>query len=301
MSATTQRRRGGLSDAEREARRQAERELMQQAVDALAGSDGWQRWLRTRSAFHRYSLSNQLLIAMQRPDATRVASFRGWLKLGYCVQKSEHAIRIWVPMPPTKAQLTKWETDGADPKTKPRVRFKLGSVFDRSQVAPLPDFPDGPADLDPPDVPVDGDSHAHLLEPLVQLGAEIGSAVTVERVPGEARGFYEVTSRRIVIDVISETFSPNAQIATLVHELSHALVRADREEGDPALDYAQEEVLVETVAFCVCASMGLDTGGASVPYVAGWAGGDSDLIHQHARLIDRLARRIEDAIESTQT
>jgi N-terminal domain of anti-restriction factor ArdC len=41
------------------------------------------------------SLANQLLIAMQKPEATRVAGFRAWLKLGYCVRKGESALRIW--------------------------------------------------------------------------------------------------------------------------------------------------------------------------------------------------------------
>ncbi|MFL5911769.1 MAG: ArdC family protein [Gaiellaceae bacterium] len=39
-----------------------------------------------------------MLIAMQRPDATRVAGFRAWLKLNRCVRKGEKGIRIFAPM-----------------------------------------------------------------------------------------------------------------------------------------------------------------------------------------------------------
>src|SRR5438067_3511253 len=76
-----------------------QREQLEQAARALLSSEGWQRWVRVRASFHHYSLTNTLLIAQQRPDATRVAGFRAWLKLGRCVRKGEHAIRIWAPMP----------------------------------------------------------------------------------------------------------------------------------------------------------------------------------------------------------
>ena len=47
---------GMLSEAEREARRQADRCKSREAVEALVSSEGWQRWLRCRRHFHRYSL-----------------------------------------------------------------------------------------------------------------------------------------------------------------------------------------------------------------------------------------------------
>jgi hypothetical protein len=92
---------GTMSEAEREARRKADREKSRQAVEALVSSEGWQSWLRCRRHFHRYSLANQLLIAMQCP----VAGFRTWLKLGYCARRGETALRIWVPMSPSKREL----------------------------------------------------------------------------------------------------------------------------------------------------------------------------------------------------
>ena len=45
-----------MSEAEREARRKADREKSRQAVEALVSSEGWQRWLDCRRHFHRYSL-----------------------------------------------------------------------------------------------------------------------------------------------------------------------------------------------------------------------------------------------------
>jgi hypothetical protein len=52
--------------------------------------------------------------------------------------------------------------------------------------------------------------------------------------------------------------------------------------------------VVECVAFTVCASLGLDISGSSIPYMTGWSKGDE--VERYAELIDRLARRIEDAL-----
>jgi hypothetical protein len=94
-----------LSDEERAERRRADRAFARRAVEQLRTSEGWQRWLMARRHFHSYSLANQSLIAMQKPEATRVAGFRAWLKLGYCVRKGETALRIWCPCPPSAKQL----------------------------------------------------------------------------------------------------------------------------------------------------------------------------------------------------
>ena len=43
-----------LTEAEREQRRAADRAFVQQAVEQLRSSHGWQRWLTTRRHFHTY-------------------------------------------------------------------------------------------------------------------------------------------------------------------------------------------------------------------------------------------------------
>lgn len=243
---------------------------------------------------------NQLLIAHQCPDATRVAGFRAWLKLGYRVRKGERSIRIWAPMPPSKKAIKAWREAGSNPDERPKTHFRLVPVFDRSQVDPIPDHPGGPTPLEPPHEPVEGDTLAHLSGPLTDLAASIGCEVCFEPIAGSAHGYHEPSTGRIVIEACTSEFSANAQIATLIHELAHALIRADHRDDDPKLPYGVEEVVVESVAYCVCASLGLDTAGDSVPYIAGWGaeqGGES--IDRYAALIDRLASRIESAIEPT--
>ncbi len=154
-----------LSEAERADRRAAEREQMQAAIEALRTSEGWKRWLKVRRHFHTYSFHNQLLIATQCPEATRVAGFRSWLSIGYAVRKGEKAIRIWAPCPPSKRQLAEWKRSASNPGDKPPTYFRLVAVFDRSQVDPLLDFPGGAVELDLPNEPIDGAGLAPLFSP----------------------------------------------------------------------------------------------------------------------------------------
>ncbi len=50
------------------------------------------------------------------------------------------------------------------------------------------------------------------------------------------------------------------------------------------------------VTYIACSSVGLDVGGESIPYVAGWGeDGALDAIREYAQTIDEIARRIEEA------
>jgi antirestriction protein ArdC len=278
---------------ERAARHQADRELTREAVEELRSSEGWQRWLSTRRHFHRYSLANQLLIAAARPTAMHVAGFRKWLELGYAVQRGERAIRIWAPCPPSRKQVERWEREGRPADQRPRTYFRLVAVFAQDQVAALPP-PATPAPLEPPIHDVEGDELEHVMPNLAALAREIGCTIQEEPLPGSAHGCYEPDSGRITIDV---ELSANAKVKTCCHELAHALIRRERQDDDPGLDYAAEELVVESVAYTCVGALGIRSDGYSVPYLASWAErSDLSVLEQTAGLIDRLASRIENAV-----
>jgi hypothetical protein len=289
-----------LSDEERAERRARDRAYARRAVERLRSSEGWQQWLATRRQFRDYSLGNQLLIAMARPTATRVAGFRAWLKLGYCVRKrpvdvpeAEWAIRIWAPCPPSRRQLERWERAGADPSERPRAFFRLVPVFSQDQVQPLPP-PAVPAPLDPPIRTVDGDELAAVIPSLVGLAGQIGSSVAFESIAGAGHRHYEPATRRIVVD---DRLCANQRVKTLCHELAHALVRHDRHPDDPRLDYAGEELVAESVAYTCLGAVGVSSEEYSIPYLASWAEtSELEVLEHTAALIDRLATRIERAL-----
>ena len=287
MSTTYRRRR--LSESEREQRRNAERERVKEAAEQLLTSEGWQRWVRARSMFRRYSAHNTMLLALdfhlRGIEPEPVAGFRVWLKLGRCVRKGEHGIRIAARVTPKKAEPGAEQTE---PQLDKRpVRFTTVAVFGLSQTDPLPGVEQLP--LEPPCEPLTGDSHAHLLEPLGKLATELGYTVTFEEIAGATGGWCDAHAKRIVVD---SSQAVNGQVRTLVHELVHALGVNYQTHTRP-----QAEVIVDTATLIILSGAGLDASGETIPYVAGWGEtGALEAVTEHAELIDRLARTVENAI-----
>jgi hypothetical protein len=277
-----------LSEVERAERRAQDRERLQRAAQELLSSEGWHRWVRARALFHSYSLRNCMLLAQQCHErgieARRVAGFRAWLKLGRCVRKGENGLVVLAPM-----LLKHREQESQDSEEK-RVAFRAAFVFADSQTDPLPGVE--PAPLEPPSEQLTGDSHHHLLERLEAFARTIDFDVAFEAVDGSAGGWCDAKRRRIVVDA---AVPANARVRVLVHELAHALGVGYQQFGR-----ARAEVIVDT--YIVCSSVGLDTSGSTVPYIAGWGeNGELYAIRTYAETIDKLARRIEDALSGTQS
>jgi hypothetical protein len=284
--------RRSLTDAERDARRRADRARVEQAARALLTTEGWQRWIRVRATngLSRYSLRNQWLIAIECHAGgitpTYVAGFRAFLALNRCVRQGEKAIRILAPVAVKRR-------DDADEETgEKRISFRTVPVFDVSMTDPLPGVQ--PVPLAPPAEPIEGDSHCHLIAPLQALGRELGYRVEIRELPDEGPGGWcDPKHRQIVV----ACRPANRKVRTLVHELAHAL----------GLGYSQygrdkAEVLVDCVTYVVCSSVGLDVGGESIPYIAGWGeDGALDAIREYAQTIDAIARQIEDALTDEPT
>jgi hypothetical protein len=80
----------------------------------------------------RYSPRNLWLIDCQRPGATRLHAFRGWLQHGRRVRHGEKAIRIIVPH--TGYVL---DPDVADAEIPVIKRFRVACLFDIGQTDPI--------------------------------------------------------------------------------------------------------------------------------------------------------------------
>jgi hypothetical protein len=275
-----------------DARRAAERERVEEACRALLSSEGWRRWVRARRAFRSYSLNNQLLIVLQAPSATRVAGFHTWRKLGRQVRKGERSIRILAPLLLRSNDVTEKPTQAnptvGDPEaTKQVFGYRSVGVFDLVQTDAIPGA--DPLPLEPPSAPIHGDSHGHLLPKLVEHAAGLGFTVRYEATR-DCDGYCDHANHTIAVDT---NLPANAQVRVLIHELCHAH-GADYK----TYDRAACEVIVDCATHIACATLGLDTSGETIPYIAGWgeAGNALAAVTRFAGVIDALAASIEAAV-----
>ena len=110
---------------------------IEQGIKDLFESEKYKQYLRTMSRFHRYSVNNTLLIAMQRPNATRVAGYNKWRdQFGRHVRKGEKGIQIIAPTPYKK----KIEEIKLDPDTKAPLLDKDGNAIMEEKEIKIPMF-----------------------------------------------------------------------------------------------------------------------------------------------------------------
>jgi hypothetical protein len=262
---------------------------LQSAVAELVTGERWQCYLSVQARFHSYSFWNTVAILRARPDASRLAGFQQWRRLGRHVRKGEHGIAILAPIVRTVEQAEPDNAGGPAEGERRCVGFKVVYVFDVAQTDgdPLPEIP-APAT-------VDGDAPVWLWYALAEQIA--GAGFHLERGPlpepwSDANGVTLVEDRRVVVrhDV------PDAQaIKTCTHELAHVLLHTD---GNCALPRPVREVEAESVAFIVCsAAAGMDTAGYTFPYVAHWSNGDAALVAATGERVAACARTLLDRLE----
>ena len=113
-------------------------EQLRQALE-VGHSERLKEYLAAMARFRRYSWGNVMLIASQKPNATYVAGFHAWHKLGRFVKKGEKGILILAPIIRKKAE----NNVEADPdESSVAVGFRAAYVFDITQTdgQPLPEI-----------------------------------------------------------------------------------------------------------------------------------------------------------------
>ena len=118
---------------------------LEQGVKDIFEGENYKNYLDFCAKLPRYSVNNQILIMLQRPDATMCQSFSGWKEMNRFVKKGEKGIRIMAPSPYKKEV----EQDRLDANGNPMIgangepmketveitvnAFKPVSTFDISQ------------------------------------------------------------------------------------------------------------------------------------------------------------------------
>lgn len=285
---------------------------LESGVEELFTSNRYQEFLKTMAKFHNYSFNNTMLIAMQRPDATLVTSYKNWQSMGRQVMKGEKGITIIAPAPYKKMkekevldenQRPIMGTDGKPKTEQVEVtvpHFKAVTVFDIAQTSGEPIQTLAPELLTA--AVQDFDSFMQAIQKISPV------PIRFDEIDGNANGYYHNADKEIVI---KKGLSESQTLKTAIHETVHAKLH-DKEIMESLgveKDRLTKEVEAESVAYCVCSSFGLDASDYSFPYIAGWSSSremkemkaSMDVIRKTAgEMIDQLTEELEIILEEKQ-
>ena len=248
---------------------------IEDGIKELFQSESYAQYLQTMSRFHHYSVNNQVLIHMQKPDATLVAGFNKWNQFGRNVIKGEHGIKIIAPTPFKKkieqekldpdTQLPMLDADGkiiTEEKTIQIPMYKPVTVFDVSQTEgkPLPQLAH--------DLSGNVANYDVFMEALRRSSPV---PISIEVMGGGMDGYFDLEHQDIAI---RKGMSEVQTVSAVIHEMAHALLHnrtKDTEEKTPELSRSTEEVQAESISYAVCAYYGIATGDNSFGYIASWS------------------------------
>jgi len=292
----------------------------------IQNSTEFRNFLIAMSHFHNYSWNNQMLIWLQRPDATHVGGYNTWANLGRQVKAGEKGIAILAPLGLTSA--TSWVRatdnaiyaikrsdkgwaiyddneqvveDGFRSYTTAAQKLRGMGFVEHRQTLSVHNFKvvyvfDMAQTTGKPlpefDVPIlTGETNPVLFEQLLQLAKDEG--VTVSFDPKDAdprpstRGYY----RHPKFIWIRPTEPPAQQLNVISHELAHYFT-----EEVFQIPRADAETIADSVAYIVDAHYGFDSGAHTFAYVALWAK-DEKTLHANLNTIQKVSEKIIDALE----
>lgn len=247
-------------------------------IKELFESDKYKEYLQTMSRFHRYSVNNQMLIYMQKPAATHVASFSKWRdQFGRNVKRGEKGIKIIAPTPyKKKVEETKLDPDTKLPmldengkviKEEKEIQvpmYRVVSVFDVSQTEgkPLPQLVS--------DLSGNVQNYDAFVE-AIRRSSDV--PITFEPMDQSMDGYFSLDEQKIVI---RSDMSEVQTVAALLHEMAHSKLHnakfSDEHNPETAkISRSTEEVQAESIAFTVSAYYGIKTDENSLAYIALWS------------------------------
>jgi len=241
-------------------------EELARETDQVRISETLQQYMEAMSKFHQYSLSNQLLIAMQRPEATQVAGFHTWLqKFKRQVRRGEKGIAIFAPIvvqkPIAPVDGEKLEAQSRLVPVNPSCHgFKVVYVFDITQTEgePIPAAPEWR----------DRERNLELERDLHCLAHSRGIQIDVAQDLGGAQGVSSGGHIQLL---------EGAGTRVLVHELVHELLAHSSQDVRTVIPRQQREIEADAAAFVVGRHFNL--AGAAVPnYLALWQAAGPDIL-----------------------
>lgn len=187
-----------------------------------------------KTQFYQYSLNNTLLIHLQNPHATFVASFTKWKSMGYSIKKGAKHMKISRPIEIAKfprdanGKTKMIDVKNANAEEKAKIangeikvekvkKFVPHQVFDISQTTcPPEDYPKIYS-MGVPDI-----EKAQLYECIAEYAKDCGFSVAEEDMSSiSLNGYYKPSDDSIHINSLLQD---SKKLETMAHELAHGVL-----------------------------------------------------------------------------
>ena len=262
--------------------------LKKEALTSFQNESEIKSFLDNVVFFNDYSFNNMCLIWNQNKNASYVASFKTFSKMGYYPKKDEKGIKILVPSFYTRVKIK--NDDGGyeikplytlsdDDKKKYRdknddrivyhdkilSRFSVGTVFDVSQT-------NMPIDLIHDKLnPILEDPNAdYITDNFIKAIYKDGFKVKYGKTLNGAKGCCDFENNTLVI---RDGLSNLMRLKVIIHEYAHALAHRHLKENNKEYTKHREkyETEAESIAYVVSKYLGLDTKDYSHTYLYSWS------------------------------
>lgn len=263
-------------------------DLKKQAINSFSSESDLKKFLDNMVNFNNYSLNNQYLIWLQKPDSKYVTSFNAFSKMGYYINKGEKGIKILFPVflkfikvnindsqfeiKPiyllTEEELKKLKDEEDNTVTfykEKATYFKVSNVFDISQTT-MP-FEEIDTSLNP----ILEDSRADgITDIFIKAIYKDGIKVKYEDIDSGAKGYCDFNNKTIVV---KKNLSDLMRLKVIIHEYAHSLAHTHLKDNNKEYQEHREqyESEAEAIAYVVSKYLGLDTKNYSMTYLYSWS------------------------------
>lgn len=257
------------------------REIFDKLIDGINNiiiSGEYERFLKFNKNFHNYSFNNIILIFSQMKEATQVAGFKTWQKMGRKIKKGAKGIQIVYPIKrkyTTKIDgqrsIIDKEEQQQEEKNIEYMTYGYTYVYDISQTIGEP--------MPLENKRLNSNSKIEFWEFLKSFSPY---PILEESLRPNLQGYWSKSKKHIVLE---KTLKIDDKVSVLLHELTHALY----DDFDYKQDRNLSETFVESVAFIVADYFGLDTSMCSFNYITGWVDGDIKILLELGTKIQKTA------------
>lgn len=257
-------------------------------------SERLEKYLAFTAQFHNYSMSNTFMIYAQFPEASRVAGYVQWQKLGHQVNKGSKAIKILAPQKYTyidedgeRVFFSNMSPEQREDKERHGhgTTFKIVNVFDISQCKKLIND-SGQVERYFYNI---GDNFKGAYESLRDI-IQGNDIKVIETNTGSAEGISFGGEIHIKFDL-----EFNNKLLTLIHEFAHEILHHGSESQD-TYTRPVRECQAEATSFIVSHYLGLKNPFSS-DYILNWVETKEEL-KENLETIIKASNEIIEKIEN---